>query len=359
MESVSNFINKHRKECGMMLLLILLCIWTILGSRDAGVDALFNSRFLSPMNLTNISRQIGMFGIFSIGVGLVIITSGIDLSVGSLMSLLGVLFFFTLTGRDLGTFMGMGVHMPVMPWAVGLLFIFGLSVFIGLVHGVLVAKYKIQAFIITLCGLLSYRGLARFMADDTSVGYSFTPLDITTLENLCTQKILGHLPMPFVYLILISIVMFIVLHKSVYGRYIFAAGRNELATKYSGINTVFVIGSAYIICTVLTAFSAILFSFYTGSVTPSTHGNFFELYAIAAAVLGGCSLRGGEGSIIGIIIGTSILIVLQNMVNLLGYESSLSDAITGGVIFLGVVADQIGLKGLKGFFAKFKRFKQH
>src|SRR5690606_34116343 len=134
--------------------------------------------------------------------------------------------------------------------------------------------------------------------------------------------------------------MFILLHKSVYGRYLFAAGRNELATKYSGINTNLVIGSAYVIAGLFTAIAAVLYLFYTNSVQPSVHGSFFELYAIAAAVLGGCSLRGGEGSIPGILIGTSILIVLQNMVNLLGYESSLSDAITGGVIFVGVLADQ-------------------
>ncbi len=91
----------------------------------------------------------------------------------------------------------------------------------------------------------------------------------------------------------------------------------------------------------LTGISGILFAFYTNSVSPSNHGNFYELYGIAAAVLGGCSLRGGEGSIIGILIGTALLLVLQNLVNLLNIPSSLNFAVMGAVVLVGVLADQI------------------
>ena len=91
----------------------------------------------------------------------------------------------------------------------------------------------------------------------------------------------------------------------------------------------------------LTGVAAIVFAFYTNSISPSSHGNFFELYAIAAAVLGGCSLRGGEGSVVGILLGTTLLQVLQNLVNLLGIPSSLNFAVMGGVILIGVVGDQV------------------
>ena len=148
-------------------------------------------------------------------------------------------------------------------------------------------------------------------------------------------------PTPFVMLIVISGVMWVVLHRSVYGRYLFAVGRNETAARYSGINSSRVIASAYIILGLLAAISAIIFAFYTNSVSPSSHGSFFELYGIAAAVLGGCSLRGGEGSIIGILIGAALLQVLQNLVNLLGIPSSLNFAVMGAVILTGVIADQI------------------
>jgi len=131
-----------------------------------------------------------------------------------------------------------------------------------------------------------------------------------------------------------------VLHRSVYGRYFYAVGKNEEAARYSGIRASRVIVSAYIICSGLTAFSAILIAMYTRSISPAVHGSFYELYAIAAAVLGGCSLRGGEGSIIGVVLGTVLLQVLQNLVNLLGIPSSLNFAVMGTVILIGVLADQ-------------------
>jgi ribose transport system permease protein len=127
----------------------------------------------------------------------------------------------------------------------------------------------------------------------------------------------------------------------VYGRYLFAVGRNEEAARYSGINSRWIITATYVVSGALAAFSGIILAFYTNSVSPSSHGNFFELYGIAAAVLGGCSLRGGEGSIIGILIGTALLQVLQNLVNLLGIPSSLNFAVMGAVFLLGVRGYQI------------------
>ncbi|MGK0241208.1 MAG: ABC transporter permease [Verrucomicrobiia bacterium] len=102
-------------------------------------------------------------------------------------------------------------------------------------------------------------------------------------------------------------------------------------------------GFAYVICTLLTTVSALFFALYIADVVPSVHGNFFELYAIAGAVLGGCSLRGGEGTVIGIILGTTVLLVLQNMVNLLGYDSSFSKVITALVILGGVLVDRFNI----------------
>jgi len=122
---------------------------------------------------------------------------------------------------------------------------------------------------------------------------------------------------------------------------VFVVGRNEEAGRYSGINTRLVIAGAYVICGFLAGISAILLAFYSNAVAPSSHGNFYELYGIAACVLGGCSLRGGEGSVLGIILGAALIQVLQNLVNLLGVPSSLNFAVMGSVILLGVVADQI------------------
>jgi ribose transport system permease protein len=149
-----------------------------------------------------------------------------------------------------------------------------------------------------------------------------------------------NVPHTFIFLIIVAAIMAVVLHKSVFGRYIFAVGQNEEAARFSGIPTQRVITAAYVLAGLLSGLSAVFFVFYTQSVSPSAHGNFYELYAIAAAVLGGCSLRGGEGSIIGIVLGTVLLQVLQNLVNMLGIPSSLNFAVMGAVILLGVIADQ-------------------
>ncbi len=305
-----------RKELGTFVLLVALCV----------VVAIINPRFLSPANLQNMARLIGLYGIFSIGMGLVIITGGIDLSVGSVFALLGVLMSMMLAEWH-------------WPGALAVVAVIGGSVGLGLIHGTLITRLRIQPFIVTLCGLLFYRGLARFIANDETKGFG-TGAGFEWLQKLATGSLLG-IPMPFVLMVVIGAVMWVVLHRSVYGRYLFAVGRNEEASRYSGINSRNIVVSAYALSGALAGVSGVLLAFYTNSISPSSHGNALELYGIAAAVLGGCSLRGGEGSIIGIIIGAALLQVLQNLVNLLGIPSSLNFAVMGAVILMGVIADQL------------------
>lgn len=305
-----------KKEIGIFVLLLVLCI----------VTTILNPAFLSRVNLVNTANLVGLYGIFSLGLGLVIITGGIDLSIGSMVALNGMLLVIALTGWH-------------WYWPLGVAFALVVPMILGLAHGLLITRFKMQPFIVTLCGLLIYRSVARFISDDTTKGFGDAS-GFPALKQLANGQFLG-LPMPFVLLIGIAIVMWVVLHRSIYGRYIFAVGRNEDATRFSGINTRWIIASTYIFAGLLTGISGILFAFYTNSVTPSTQGNSYELYGIAAAVLGGCSLRGGEGSILGIIIGTALLLVLQNLVNLLKISSSLSLGVMGTVVLVGVLADQI------------------
>lgn len=298
------------------MLLVVLCV----------IVTALNPRFISLANLQNTARLIGAFGIFSVGLGLVIITGGIDLSVGSAFALLGVLLSMMLTEWH-------------VVWPAAALIIIALGALLGAFHGLLITRLGLQPFIVTLCGLLLYRGLARFIADDETKGFG-DAAGFQALQRLATGSVF-HVPTPFVALAVVSTVMWVVLHRSIYGRHLFATGRNEIAARYSGINAHRVIVSAYVILGILTGIAAIVFAFYTNSISPSSHGNFFELYGIAAAVLGGCSLRGGEGSIVGILLGTTLLQVLQNLVNLLGIPSSLNFAVMGGVILIGVVGDQV------------------
>lgn len=304
-----------KKDLGLLILILVV----------GAVVTAINPRFLLPINLANTANLIGLFGILAIGQAFVIVTGGIELSVGSMIALLGVLFVDLIAAQG-------------MPWGVALPFMLVLGAVIGLVHGLLITKLNIQPFVVTLCGLLIYRGVARFYTGDGTAGFGFGQ-NFPTLEFLTAGRSWG-VPNSFLALIVIAIITWIVLHRSVFGRYLFAIGKNEEAAKYSGIRTDRMIIAAYVMCGLLTAISAIYFAMYTRSISPASHGNFYELYAIAAAVLGGFSLRGGEGSIIGVILGMVLLQELQNLVNLLGIPSSLNFAVMGGVILLGVLADQ-------------------
>jgi len=306
----------RRKELSILVLLLVLC----------AIVAFMNPQFLSSANIQNTSRLIGTYGIFSIGVGIVVITGGIDLSVGSMFALLGVLLSMMLTEW----------HWPA---ALAVVVIAALGASLGLIHGLLITRLRLQPFIVTLCGLLLYRGLARYIAADSSKGFG-SGKGFRWLSDIATGSLFG-VPMPFVLMIIVAVVMWMMLHRSVYGRHLYAVGRNEEAARYSGIQSRNVITGAYVISGGLAGVASILIAFYTNSVSPSSHGNFYELYAIAAAVLGGCSLRGGEGSILGIVIGTALLQVLRNLVNLLDIPGSLDFAVMGAVILIGVIADQI------------------
>ncbi len=317
-----------KKDLGLLVLIIVV----------GAVVAIINPRFLSPINIANTANLVGLFGIFAIGQGFVIITGGIELSVGSIIALLGVIFVDLIANK--------GVW-----WPLAAVLVLGIGVLMGLIHGLLITKLKLQPFVVTLCGLLIYRGAARFYTKDATAGFPFganfpdlewVTTGRTDVVALLTGGSVHFIPIPhaFFIMLVIAAIMWVVLHRSVFGRYLYAVGKNEEAARYSGIRTTRVIVAAYVICTTLAALAAIFFAMYTRSILPSGHGNFYELYAIAAAVLGGFSLRGGEGSILGVVLGTILLQVLQNLVNLLGIPSSLNFAVMGSVILIGVIADQ-------------------
>lgn len=305
-----------RKETGLFVLILLV----------GAAVAILNPRFLLANNLANTANQVGLFGLFAIAQAFVIITGGIELSLGSMIALLGVIFVDLIGSQG-------------VPWAIALPITVMIGVVMGMVHGLLVTKMRMQPFVVTLCGLLIYRGVARFYTEDATAGFPFG-VSFPTLEWLTTGRSFEIIPNSVIALAAVAIVMSVVLHRSVFGRYLYAVGKNEEAARYSGIRTDGVVIAAYVICCGLTALSAVYFAMYTRSISPASHGNFYELYAIAAAVLGGCSLRGGEGSIIGVLLGTVLLQVLQNLVNLVGIPSSLNFAVMGAVILLGVLADQ-------------------
>lgn len=228
-----------------------------------------------------------------------------------------------------------------------LLSVLGIGLGLGVLHGCLVTYVRLQPFVVTLCGLLIYRGWARWLSDDQSVGFGNEYQDSLNWFSSAHYPLrlsetgwTVNLPSFFFVLLFVAVLGALLLNWTIWGRYILALGRNEEAARFSGINTGAMKRLAYTLCGLLAGLCGILFAMDSGSISPSNQGSFFELYAIAAAVLGGCSLRGGEGSISGVIIGTALMQTLNNMITLLKIPNTIELVVLGGVILLGVVFDE-------------------
>jgi ribose transport system permease protein len=304
--------------------------WGVLGILLAviALTAVLNPRFLGADNIQNTLRWSSLYAIISIGAAFVIITGGVDLSIGSVVGLSGTLLAVLL---DMKT-----------PTAVAVGIVLAASVVIGMIHGLLVTKMRLQPFIVTLCGLLIYRGIARVITDDQSQGFGNAHEGLRLLANGRPFSVFAvAIPAPFLIMAAIAVVAGIALSRTVWGRYLFALGRNEQAARYSGIDTQRITMMAYVLCALLSGWGGILMALDLNSIQPAQFGNFYELYAISAAVLGGCSLRGGEGSILGVVIGSAVMRVLYNAINILGIPNTWEFVIIGAVLLGGVITDEL------------------
>lgn len=332
-----------RKVLGLLILLIALSAVTFLWEQYH----LGENRFLTMGNWRNLLTWIGLFGILSLGQSLVIITGGIDLSVGSVVALTGIVA---------GMLMDKGEGWsPALVLPICLL----LSAGIGGAHGLLVTKARMQPFVVTLCGLFVYRGVARFIAQDSTQGFGnayeglkwfgrgslldwFPAWSGGPASSLSLgPAILNMAVAPFLVMLFIAVLLAAYLHYSAQGRHLFALGANEEAARFSGVRTVPLKIQAYILCSLICGLGGLLIAFKVNSMGPSDFGSFYELYAIAGAVLGGCSLRGGTGNVLGVILGISLIMILRNLVNILGVPSELEYVVIGGTILLGVFIDEL------------------
>lgn len=303
-----------KKLCGLALFLLLL--YLLLLASDPGARSAYNH--------FNLGKRIGLYGVISLGAGCLIITGGIDLSIGSVVGLCSTVMAMLLIKQQ---------WHPIAAVAA----VLGLGAAIGLAHGLLVTRLKVQAFVVTLCGLFIYRGIARWLSGDKVQGLAN---EVPELKYWLYKKVVLGLPMSLVIFLILAAIATVFLHFSVYGRYFSAIGSNEQAARYAGIATDRYKVLAYVICSTLAAFFSIVFLMEQNSAQPSSTGNFFELYAIAGAVLGGCSLRGGEGTVLGIMIGTAILWILPNFTNMWGVSSQLEYTVIGGALLVGALLDE-------------------
>lgn len=286
-------------------------------------------------NLFNNGQRIGLAGILCIGAGLLIITGGVDLSIGSVVGLCAVIFCWLILDLPVlaQKHLGMDIYVPVPLAILGVLLS---GIVIGIVNGVMVTYLRVQPFVVTLCGLFIYRGLARSLRGDN------VPAIREHVEDLSSFFKGDFLAVPtYIWLLLVlASLVTVFLHMTKYGRYFFAIGSNERAARFSGINVDLYKILAYVFCSLFAAIYAVMYVIHYNTVQPSNTGNFLELYAIAGAVLGGCSLRGGEGTTVGMLIGASILVMLPTLANMWGVRDTLEPTIIGGALLACAVLDE-------------------
>jgi len=287
--------------------------------------------FLSVSNLMNIAEQTSINAIIAIGMTFVIITAGIDLSVGSIVALSGIVLADLLQAG----------HSEPIAIATGLM----VGTICGLVNGSLISYGKLPPFIATLGMMSVARGAALFYSDGRPIS-GFGP----EFRYLATGEVLS-VPVPVLLMLLLYAAAFVVLNRTKLGRYAFAIGGNEEAANLSGINTKLVKTIVYGLCGLLSGLAAVVLTARLNSAQPIA-GMMYELDAIAAVVIGGTSLLGGEGKISGTLIGAFIMGILRNGLNLLGLSSFTQQIIIGSVIILAVLIDMALRKDRKPLFGK-------
>jgi ribose/xylose/arabinose/galactoside ABC-type transport system permease subunit len=274
--------------------------------------------FLTLSNLLNVAEQTAIIAIIAVGMTFVIISAGIDLSVGSVLALSGVMMASALHGA--------------VPLPAALLAGPGTGLCCGLLNGLLVAQGRLPPFITTLGMMSVARGAALVFTEGRSISGFSEPF-----RSIASGKVL-RLPMPVVVMLAVYFLAYVVLAKTRLGRYAYAIGGNESATLLSGVNVKFYKIVIYAICGLLSGLAAIILTARLNSAQPIA-GIMYELDAIAATVIGGTSLMGGEGTVWGTLIGALIMGVLRNGLTLLGISSFVQQIVIGSVIILAVLVD--------------------
>ncbi|MBR8658698.1 ribose ABC transporter permease [Anoxybacillus sediminis] len=300
-----NLLQRMGPLLGLALIVIVLSI--------------ISDDFLTLSNIFNVLRQISINALIAFGMTFVILTGGIDLSVGSILALSSAITAGLMTG-------GMDTTLAVL---IGLM----AGMAMGAVNGLIIAKGKVAPFIATLATMTVFRGLTLVYTE----GKPITGLnpDFAMLG----KGFFLEIPMPVIWMVLSFVVLYFILRHTTFGRHVYALGSNEEATRLSGISTTRVKVWVYTISGLFAALSGIILASRLNSAQP-TAGTAYELDAIAAVVLGGTSLAGGRGWIVGTLIGAMIIGVLDNGLNLLNVSSFYQAVVKGAVILVAVLLDR-------------------
>ncbi len=283
-------------------------------------SSLASPHFLNPVNLLNVMRQVAMYGILGIGMTFVILTRGIDLSVGSTVALSGVVAALMMrAGQPIWLSMSASL-------ALGLV--------VGAANGLGVSYFRIPAFIMTLGTMVMVRGLALMAADGGTISMGKAGADFFWLGG----GYVAGVPTPIYVFAAVAVVAAVVLRLTAFGRAIYAVGSNDEAARLSGINVPLVTFAVYAIAGVLAALSGLIFLSRLSVGDPNS-GQGLELEAITIAVIGGTSLFGGEGGVLGTIGGAMVLAIIANVLNLAGVSPFSQQVVKGAIIVLAVLLE--------------------
>lgn len=281
-----------------------------------------NQYFLTWNNWLNLLRQSSINGILAIGVTFVILTKGIDLSVGSIMALAGMMAANLVTT---------GSESPVI---FAILAALATGAALGLANGALIARINVPPFVATLGMLSMARGLTLIYSDGRPIA-NLSP----AIRWIGSGNVIG-MPVPVLIFFAVFIIGWVTLSRTTFGRYIYAVGGNEKAARTSGISTRTIVASTYVISGLLAGLGGLVLTARTTAALPQA-GIGYELDAIAAVVIGGTSLSGGRGSLVGTLFGALIIGTINNGMDLMGVSSYYQQLLKGAIIVLAVVADQI------------------
>ena len=315
------------KGFGPVLGLIALCI----------AGTLLNGDFATIDNLMNVLTRTAFIGIIAVGMTFVIISGGIDLSVGSMAALIaGCMIYFM---NQLA--MGMGgdlAPLTMLVLGIGMALVLGAG--FGLMHGLLISKGNIEPFIVTLGTLGIFRAVLTYLADGGALTLDSTLADL--YSPVYYTSVLGA-PIPIWIFLIVAAAGAIILNRTTFGRHVQAIGSNEQVARYAAINVDRVKIATYMLLGVCVGIATVLYVPRLGSATPTT-GLLWELEAIAAVVVGGTALKGGEGRIVGTVIGAILLSVISNILNLTSIISVYLNAAVQGVVIIAVAFLQRGRK---------------
>jgi ribose/xylose/arabinose/galactoside ABC-type transport system permease subunit len=309
--------GEYLKKYGVLIAFLLIC----------AILSVLTPNFLTLQNILIIFRQISINGILAIGVTFVILTGGIDLSLGSVVALTGVVAALFAQNEN---------FIILIPLLFGVL----TGLVIGAVNGTIITKGRTAPFIVTLGMMTIARGLALVVSDGRPIS------NLSDSFNVIGRGDVFYIPIPILIFFIVIILASLILNKTKLGRYIYAVGGNENAARASGINVDSVKMFAYVICSGLAGLAGIILASRITTGQPNA-GIAYELDAIAAVVIGGTSLSGGVGKVTGTVIGALIIGVINNGLDLLNISSYYQQIIKGGIIITAVLIDRNNIKNTK------------